>query len=210
VTLTSAPRTPGAGELQLDLALSPAQRRAVQRWNEDFTAVCGTLETTKLRELRIDLDRRLAALQRQAEVARAAAEAGGGPVAVLVVHRDARAGARFAEALSRAALADGEVVVTDSGADAVGRALLGQPRLVVVDTPVLMMTPQDVVADLHRLVPDALVAACAQGPGEASRLRSAGATAVYRRGAGPDDVAALLAPSTDGAGVQDQVPAPRP
>ncbi|HWG93786.1 MAG TPA: hypothetical protein VNU66_06125 [Mycobacteriales bacterium] len=195
----------GPGELALDLALTPAQARAVQLWNDDVEQVSATRATTKLRELRIDLDRRLAALQRQADVVRAAADAGGAPVAVLVVHRDPRAGQRLADAVSRSALADGEVVVTDNGADAVGRAVLGQPRLVVVDTPVLMMTPLDVVADLQRLAPGARVVACAEGPGEASRLQAAGASAVYRRGAGPDDVAALLAVPAEG-----EVPAPRP
>ena len=195
----------GPGELALDLALTPAQARAVQLWNDDVEQVSATRATTKLRELRIDLDRRLAALQRQAEVVRAAADAGGAPVAVLVVHRDPRAGQRLADAVSRSALVDGEVVVTDNGADAVGRAVLGQPRLVVVDTPVLMMTPLDVVADLQRLAPGARVVACAEGPGEASRLQAAGASAVYRRGAGPDDVAALLAVPAEG-----EVPAPRP
>ena len=195
----------GPGELALDLALTPAQARAVQLWNDDVEQVSATRATTKLRELRIDLDRRLSALQRQAEVVRAAADAGGAPVAVLVVHRDPRAGQRLADAVSRSALADGEVVVTDNGADAVGRAVLGQPRLVVVDTPVLMMTPLDVVADLQRLAPGARVVACAEGPGEASRLQAAGASAVYRRGAGSDDVAALLAVPAEG-----EVPAPRP
>jgi ActR/RegA family two-component response regulator len=200
---------PGLGELALRLPLTPAQSRAVRLWDEDVAAVTATRETTRLRELRIDLDRRLAVLERQAEVVRATAEAGAPPVAVLVVHRDPRAGARLAEAVSRSALADGEVVVTDSGADAVGRALLGQPAFVVVDTPVLMMTPLDVVADLHRLVPDARVVACAEGPGEASRLQAAGAAAVYRRGAGPDDVAALLAAAPEGADVPGQGRSPR-
>jgi hypothetical protein len=203
VTLTPEP----ARQLDLDLPLSAAQAAAVRAWNAVWAEAARTREATKLRELRIDLDRRLSALERQAEVVRGAARSGAGAVAVLVVHRDERAGQRLADAVRAVALDDGAVVVTDNGADAAGAAVLGQPRLVVVDVPILMMTPRDVVQDVRRYAPGALVAACADGGGAAA-LRSAGADATYRRGASPADLAALLAAElAPGSG---EVPAPRP
>lgn len=188
---------PAARTLGPDLA---ARRdAAVAAWRGALAEVEQLRATTTLRELRIDLDRRLAALHRQGSAIEAAVERPHAPTAV-VVARDARAAGRLAEAVG---VPDAELL--DNGADAVGLALACQPELVVVDSPLEMMAVHDVVVDLRRWVPDAVVVACSDGVGPAELL-AAGADAVYRRGAPPADVARALELS---ATRRDEVPQPR-
>ena len=177
------------------LAPSTAAELAFAAWSRHAAAVAARREVTKHREERIDLDRRLAVLERQQQacldaLGRARAAEGVTGPAVLVAHRDRRTAEQLAEAV-RARAGNGHVEVLDNGADAVGVALALQPGLVVVDAPLPMMTALDVVRDLHRYSPASRVAACATGC-PPDLLAQAGAAAVYRRGASADDVAAML------------------
>lgn len=180
-------------------ALAARRDAAVAAWRRAVAEVEELRATTTLRELRIDLDRRLAALHRQGAAIDSAVDRPHVPAAV-VVARDVRAAGRLAEAVG---VPDAELV--GNGADAVGLALACQPDVVLLDSPLEMMSVRDVVVDLRRWVPEAVVVACADGVPPAE-LRAVGADAVFRRGTPVHDVAREL---TAVLATRDGVPQPR-
>jgi CheY-like chemotaxis protein len=183
--MTSTPRAE-RGALP---TLSPASAAAVSAWNALWRDLERLDATTRRREDRIDLDRRLAVLRRQHAAALSAASSAGQGRAV-VAHRSAAVGSRLALALVTTGSASG-VEMVENAADAVGAALVLQPALVVVDAPLPMMTAVDAVAEIRRYVPAARIAVSAEG-GPTAVLLAAGATTTYRRGATPAEVVDAL------------------
>jgi CheY-like chemotaxis protein len=190
-------------------AASPARagRReaAMAALRETATHVELDRVATKNRERRLDLERRAAALRRQQQVVQERLGSAPAVTPVLVAHRDPRRGSRLAAALATALGHDPAAVeVADNGADAVAVAVLAQPAVVAVDAPLPMMSAADVVADIRRYVPDAVVVACA-GRADAVELRQAGATVTYPPGAAAEQVVGEVLQA-----MSSQVPSPRP
>lgn len=149
------------------------------------------------REMRMDATRSLAVLRRQQQalIARAHEQlAVTGELLhetaerrVVLAHRHEW----FVDTVARR-LEDGGVRVVarlDNGADAVGVTVAEQPDLVLVGDTLAMLSGEQVVRDVRRFAPDALVAAQVPGADQVGALLDAGTSAVFTRQVSPFDVA---------------------
>ena len=77
---------------------------------------------------------------------------------------------------------------TDNGAEAVGTAVAEQPDLVLVDDTLAMLSGVEVVREVRRFCPDAMVAAQIAHGYQVGQYLDAGATTVFTRRSAPADV----------------------
>lgn len=152
------------------------------------------------REMRMDAARSMDVLRRQhdAVVSRAheQLEASGqllrattGRRAVLAHRND-----WLVQRVTRALEGRGVQVVagTDNGAEAVGVAVAEQPDLVLVDDTLAMLSGVEVVREVRRFCPDAMVAAQIAHGHQVGQFLDAGATTVFPRRSAPADVVQAL------------------
>jgi CheY-like chemotaxis protein len=179
--------------------LVTAQRRAIEAFSAARRAAeQAVLATATSREQRMDAERRREVLQAQHHAVVARSQAGAGrrdrpgtsdvPLRAVVAHRNEWFTGRLVAALGEA----GVVVLctTGNGAEAVGVCVAEQPDLVVVEERTAMISGEEVVRDVRRFVPTALVAAQVAYEDRVGALLDAGAQAAYARRVPPADLAA--------------------
>lgn len=185
-----------------EVELSVAQLRALSTWHEAHRAAQDAArERAGSREHRMDQDRRLDVLRAQhAALVRCTEQAllragwpirDAVPLRAVVAHRNEWFRERVCGELQR----HGVVVVhrTDNGAEAVGTSVAEQPDLVLVEDRLALQPGPDVVREVRRYAPWAVVAAQVATDDGVPDLLAAGAHAAFPRRVPPAEVADELA-----------------
>lgn len=182
-----------------DLAL--LQLAAIDRFNRARRSLELALQAEdRSREVRLDDARSLDALRRQhqALVARTQHQLTSSgellrsdtPVRVVLAHRDAQ----FLDVVRSALTGQGLVVLaqTDDGAEAVGCCVAEQPDLLLLEDALLVLPGEEVVRQVRRYVPNAVIGAQTADSQGVARLADAGADAVFTGQVPPREVVRSL------------------
>ena len=175
------------------------QLQALEVWNRARAAAeRAAAVTTASREVRMDLDRRMDVLRAQqaaivehteqqlrASVRLLHADL---PRRAVVAHRNEW----FVQKVCGDLEACGVEVVArlENGAEAVGIAVAEQPDLVIVEDRLAMLSGEDVVRDVRRYAPRALIAAQVAYEDRVAPMLEAGADTAYTRRVPPLDLSA--------------------
>lgn len=184
-----------------EIELAERQLRAIEMWTRARRLVEEAASSTaRSREMRMDLDRRREVLRAQHEaiVARTAESLASSvrvlrraaPRRAVVAHRHQW----YADKLCADLTARGVLVIgrLDNGAHVVGVTVAEQPDLVLVEDRLAMLSGEDVVRELRRYAPEAVIAAQVAYEDRIAPMLDAGATAAYARQVPPLDVSADL------------------
>lgn len=205
-TLASAPvasPAPGPALLRTELALQLAQLDGIGRWAADERAAGTRIpRPTSSREDRLDLARVETAREAVRQTVRARAEAhlaetGVAPLRTglvpraLLAHRHDWIRGRTAACL--AGLGISVIGETISGAEALGRVIVDQPDLLLVEDSLPLVSGREVVASARRYAPETRIVAYVSTDGMVGPLLEAGADLVHTRRVPPADVAYSLA-----------------
>lgn len=174
---------------------------AVQAWQalrtSEESRLAATASVHASRETRMDLQRRMdvirrqhAALMAQSERRLARAEGELFAVRAVVAHRDEWFVRRLISALAAREIS--VVAATANGADAVAMAVVEQPDLLLVHDRLEMVPVPEVLADVRRLAPAALVVAQVEGQSEIASVLGSGAHAAFSRMVRPEEIAVTL------------------
>lgn len=191
----------GARGAPSDIELAVRQLQAIQTWHRARHLAEQVAATrAQSRETRMDLGRRLEVLREQhAAIVERTHESLLSSVRLLhcTAPRRAVVGHRnvwFADKLCGDLTRRGVQVIGrfESGAAVVGASVAEQPDLVVVEDRLAMLSGEDVVREVRRYVPDAVIAAQVAYDDRVALMLAAGATVAYPRRVPPLEVSADL------------------